>query len=383
LSAEVVAVPEIILDGLTKAFSGRRAADELSLTVKNGEYLCILGPTGSGKTTCLRMICGLTKPDEGRVLFDGADVTNKAVSERKAAMLSQVYSLFPPKTVYENVMFSPVIKEWDEKDAKQLVKSMIRMVHMENKVDSHPRELSGGQQQRTALARALASDSDVLLLDEPLRALDARLRLELRKELRSLVKEMGLTAIHVTHDQDEALEMADRIAIIRKGKIIQVGTPMEVFQDPVTPFAANFVGRSNMFLGKMLNECDEYAEVKLENGAVVKARKTCIPAGMDVIVAIKIGSTRIPVIQAPTEKRPNPETPEGFFKGKVERILYEGATITIEVSVEGVGLVSSKLPNRRYDEYQAGSEVMVSWLPEKAIVFEMPPEGIEDELRLD
>jgi ABC-type Fe3+/spermidine/putrescine transport system ATPase subunit len=329
------------------------------------------------------MICGLAKPDKGRVLFDGVDVTNKAVSERKAAMLSQVYSLFPPKTVYENVMFSPQIKEWDEKDAKQLVKSMLRMVHMENKVDSYPHELSGGQQQRTALARALASDSDVLLLDEPLRALDARLRLELRKELRSLVKEMGLTAIHVTHDQDEALEMADRIAVIRKGKIIQVGTPMEVFQNPITPFVANFVGRSNMFYGKIITECDEFAEVKLENGTIIRARKTCIPLGTVVVVAIKIGSTRIPAILEPTEKRPNPEMPEGFFKGRVERILYEGATITVEVNVEGVGLVSSKLPNRRFDEYKTGTEVMVSWLPEKAIVFEMPPEGIEDELRLD
>jgi len=376
-------VPEIVLDKLNKDYNGHLAANELSLTVKDGEYLCILGPTGSGKTTCLRMICGLTKPDSGKVLFDGIDVTNKAVSERKAAMLSQVYSLFPPKTVYENVMFSPEIKEWEEGDAKQLVKSMIRMVHMESKVDSYPHELSGGQQQRTALARALASNSDVLLLDEPLRALDARLRLELRKELKSLVKEMGLTAIHVTHDQDEALEMADRIAIIRKGKIIQIGTPMEVFQNPKTPFTANFVGRSNMFFGKIRSVNEEHTDVELENGTMIKARKTDIPVGTDVIVAIKIGSTRIPVIHKPTEKRPDPVMPEGFFKGKVERILYEGATITIELGTDGIGLVSSKLPNRRYDEYEVGSEVMVSWLPEKAIVFEMPTEGVEEELRLD
>ena len=229
-------MPEITLDGLVKDYGGCLAANGLSLKVNDGEYLCILGPTGSGKTTCLRMICGLTRPDEGKVLFDGVDVTDMPVSERKATMLSQVYSLFPPKTVYENVMFSPEIKEWDEESARQLVKSMIKMVHMENKVNSYPHELSGGQQQRTALARALASNSEILLLDEPLRALDARLRLELRQELRSLVKEMGLTAIHVTHDQDEALEMADRIAIIRNGRIVQIGTPIEVFQDPATPF---------------------------------------------------------------------------------------------------------------------------------------------------
>jgi len=379
----VVAVPEILLDDLYKNYGGTMAANALSLRVNEGEYLCILGPTGSGKTTCLRMICGLTKPDKGRVLFDGRDVTNMPISERKAAMLSQVYSLFPPKTVYENVIFSPQIKEWDEEEAKQLVKSTIKMVHMENKVNAYPLELSGGQQQRTALARALASDSDILLLDEPLRALDARLRLELRQELRSLVKEMGLTAIHVTHDQDEALEMADRIAIIRKGRIVQIGTPMEVFQDPVTPFVANFVGRSNVFIGKVHSVCDLFSEIELENGKMIKARKTDIPIGTEVAVAIKIGSTRIPVIPHPTAERPDPEVPQGYFRGKVERILYEGATITVEVSADGIGLVSSKLPNRKYDDYEAGTDVMVTWLPEKANVFGIPPEGIDEELRLD
>jgi len=379
----VSTTPEIILENLCKRYGRTTAADGLSLNVKEGEYLCILGPTGSGKTTCLRMICGLTKPDGGKVLFDGIDVTNMPVSERKAAMVSQIYSLFPPKTVYENIMFSPKIKEWDEEESRQLVKSTIKMVHMENKIDSYPHELSGGQQQRTALARALASDSDILLLDEPLRALDARLRLELRQELKSLVKEMGLTAIQVTHDQDEALEMADRIAVIRKGKIIQIGTPMEVFWNPVTPFVANFVGRSNIFLGNIRSVGDAFSEVELKNGTVIKARKTDLPVGTDVAVTIKIGSTRMPVIPKPTEEKPEPEMPEGFFKGKVERILYEGATITVEAGVDGLGLVSSKLPNRKYDDYKEGYEVMVSWLPERASVFEIPPEGIDEELRLD
>jgi ABC-type Fe3+/spermidine/putrescine transport system ATPase subunit len=379
----VAAVPEIVLDGLHKEYKGIPAADGLSLKVNAGEYLCILGPTGSGKTTCLRMICGLTKPDKGRILFDGVDVTDMPVSERKATMLSQIYSLFPPKTVYENVIFSPEIKEWDEEEAKQLVKGMIKLVHMENKVNSYPHELSGGQQQRTALARALASDSDVLLLDEPLRALDARLRLELRQDLKSLVKEMGLTAIHVTHDQDEALEMADRIAIIRNGRFVQVGTPMEVFRDPITPFVANFVGRSNIFVGKLCSSCDEFSEIELANGTIIRARSTSLPIGTEVAVAIKIGSTRAPIVPMPTEDKPDPEIPEGFFRGNVERILYEGATITVEVGVEGIGLVSSKLPNRKYDDYKAGDEVMISWMPERASVFEIPPEGIDEELRLD
>jgi ABC-type spermidine/putrescine transport systems, ATPase components len=376
-------MPEIILDKLVKDYGNKiLAADGLSLKINDGEYMCILGPTGSGKTTCLRMICGLTHPDDGTVSFGGKDVTDMPISERKATMLSQAYSLFPPMTVYENVMFSPKIREKEE-GSKQMVKSMIRMVHMENKVQSYPNELSGGQQQRTALARALASESDILLLDEPLRALDARLRLELRQDLRSLVKEMGLTAIHVTHDQDEALEMADRIAIIRKGKIVQVGTPIEVFQNPSTPFVANFVGRSNIFKGKLIGNYEKHSEVELDSGQIIQAKRIDVPPGTEVVVAVKIGSTRMTNIVMPSEECPDPEQAEGYFRGTVERILYEGSTFTLEVNVESIGIVSSKLPNRRYDDYAKGNEVIVSWLPEKATIFTMPPEGLEEELRLD
>ncbi|MDR0523412.1 MAG: ABC transporter ATP-binding protein [Candidatus Methanoplasma sp.] len=370
-------MPEIVLDGLVKRYGSCRAADGLSLEIRDGEYLCILGPTGSGKTTCLRMICGLTRPDGGRVLFDGRDATRDPVSARSATMLSQSYSLFPPKTVHENVMFSPKIKEWPEEEAKQVVKSMIGMVHMESKAESYPRELSGGQQQRTALARALASDSEILLLDEPLRALDARLRLELRKELRSMVKEMGLTAIHVTHDQDEALEMADRIAVIRGGRIIQVGTPMDVFRDPATPFVANFVGRSNIFSGRKTGESGGASEIEVSGAggavATVRARASDIPIGGAAAVAVKIGATAM--------AGSGGDGP-GYFPGKVARVLYEGATITVEADTP-FGAVSAKLPDRMYEDYSEGMEVSIGWRPEDASVFGTPPERLEEELRLD
>lgn len=371
-------MPEIVLEHLVKDFgNGCFASNDLNLTVKDGEYLCILGPTGSGKTTTLRTICGLTIPDSGRVLFDGQDMADVHISERKATMLSQVYSLFPPKTVYDNVMFAPKIKKWNQDASKQLVKSMIDMVHMTNKVQSYPHELSGGQQQRTALARALASNSDVLLLDEPLRALDARLRLELRKDLKSMVKEMGLTSIHVTHDQDEALEMADRIAIIRNGKIIQIGTPRDVFENPATPFVANFVGRSNIMVGTMYNHTPEYSTIKLDNGSFIRARCSDIPKGTEVAVAIKIGS----VILAHYEKVD--EDSDFFFVGEIERILYEGATITVEINVKGLGTISAKLSNRKFDDYKEGDKVTVSWNSDKGSVFNIPECGMEEELRLD
>jgi ABC-type Fe3+/spermidine/putrescine transport system ATPase subunit len=372
-------MPEIILEDLVKDYGNERpAANHLSLTVHDGEYLCLLGPTGAGKTTALRMICGLTRPDSGRILFDGKDVKDIPINERQATMLSQMYSLFPPKTVYDNVMFSPKIKEWPDEDSKQVVKSMLKMVHMEHKSGWYPAALSGGQQQRTALARALASDSKILLLDEPLRALDARLRLELRKELKSMVKEMGLTSIHVTHDQDEALEVADRIAIIRKGRIVQVGTPMEVFKNPRTPFVANFVGRSNVFTGMLESSTPRCSVIRMDNGTTIKARPTDIEVGTKVVVTVKIGST------VPDEivQNASPDAQAGYFTGTVERVLYEGATITIETSVSGIGTVISQRSSKRFDDYRSGMGVNITWPPEQASVFRIPEEGLEEELRL-
>lgn len=367
-------MPEITLENVCKKFDDSVAADNLSLSIRDGEYICILGPTGAGKTTCMRMICGLTVPDSGRILFDGEDITNKDIDLRNATMLSQTYSLFPHMSVYDNVMFAPKIHEWPESTSKQIVRSMMNMVHLEQKADWMPNQLSGGQQQRIALARALASGSKVLLLDEPLRALDARLRINLRKELRSMAKEMGLTCIHVTHDQDEALEMADRIAVIRKGRIIQFDTPKDIFDNPATPFVANFVGRSNVLVGKV-RSVGEKTVVEVGPGILMEARSGAVTIGQDVVLTIKVGSTRI---------RHHDENADGAYcTGRIERILYEGVTITVEVMVEGVGIISSKLPNRKFDDYKVGEEVEISWSYDKASVFPMPSNGLEEEMRLD
>lgn len=360
-------MPEIILENLCKDFDGHKAADNMNLRIEDGEYICILGPTGAGKTTCMRMICGLTRPDSGRILLDGVDVTELSPDMRNATMLSQAYSLFPHMNVFENIIFAPMIKEWSLEESQQIVKSMLHLVHLEQKAKWMPDELSGGQQQRIALARALASGSKVLLLDEPLRALDARLKINIRKELRSLVKEMGLTCIHVTHEQDEALEMADRIAVLRDGKIIQFGTPREVFDNPSTPFVANFVGRSNVVVGKY----DSEGFLTTESGLRVPCRKGSLNDGDEAVMAVKIGATRL-----------CPDG-EGVLSGIIERVLYEGVTITVEILVDGVGIVSVKLPNRRYDDVFPGTRTGIIWNPEHAPVFPMPEYGLENEMRLD
>lgn len=382
------ATTEIRMRGLVKEYPGGvRALDGLDLTVRDGEYLCLLGPTGAGKTTVLRALCGLVEPDGGTVEFDGKDVTEVPISMRKATMLSQRYALFPNMDVYDNVMFAPHLLKWGAEDVKRLATSLIDLVHMSKKVDSMPCELSGGQQQRTALARAMASDSDILLLDEPLRALDARLRIELRKELKSMVKDMGLTSIHVTHDQDEAMEVADRIAIIRGGKVIQVGTPKDVFQNPATPFVANFLGRSNTFEGTFVEGGEDHSVVELESGYRVRARPADLNPGDPAVVAVKIGATVPTRISGKEDvqdrKMPPGEMPDGYFRGQVQRTLFEGSTITIEVYVGGLGTVSARRSSRRYEDYSPGTEVAVTWQPRQASVFPMPEGGLEEELRLE
>ncbi len=342
----------------------------MDLEVRDGEYLCLLGPTGAGKTTILRIVSGLARPDEGKVLFDGKVMNKVEPEDRRAVMLSQTYALFPQLTVAENILFGPDIRQYDDQVKERTLADMLDLVRLTNRPDAYPNELSGGMMQRTALARALASGASVLLLDEPLRALDARLRISLRHELRSLAKSMGITTIHVTHDQDEALVMADRIAVIREGKVVQVGSPGDVFDNPTTPFVANFVGQSNFFVG-IVEEKAESTVVRGESRHVVLARPCDRPVGERVVVGVKVGNTEVH------------KEGEGFFEGSVERILFEGRNIYLDVDVPGLGRFSSKIPSWRLGRLAVGDQVKIKWSADKATVFAMPPEGLEKELRVE
>jgi ABC-type Fe3+/spermidine/putrescine transport system ATPase subunit len=290
--------------------------------------------------------------------------------DRRAVMLSQFYALFPQLTVAGNILFGPDIRQYDQKVKERTLADMLDLVRLTNRPDAYPGELSGGMMQRTALARALASGASVLLLDEPLRALDARLRISLRHELRSLAKSMGITTIHVTHDQDEALVMADRIAIIREGKVLQVGTPGDVFDSPASPFVANFVGQSNFFVGTV-EEKSESTLVKGGLGHVVMARPCEQRLGEKVVVGVKVGNTEVH------------KEGEGYFDGTVERILFEGRNIFLDVDVATVGRFSVKIPSWRLGRLTVGDKVKIKWSADKAIVFSMPQEGLEKELRVE
>jgi len=239
---------------VTKLFGAFRALDEVSLKIETGELVALLGPSGSGKTTLLRIIAGLEVPDRGTILFHGEDATSRRVQDRGVGFVFQHYALFRHMTVFENVAFGLRVMPWRRRPLRAEIKARVRrlleLVQLEWLADRYPGQLSGGQRQRVALARALAVEPKVLLLDEPFGALDAKVRQELRRWLRRLHEEIHVTGVLVTHDQEEALEVADRVVVMNGGQIEQVGTPEEVFNHPASEFVLNFLGHVNVFHGR-------------------------------------------------------------------------------------------------------------------------------------
>ena len=243
--------------GVSKRFGTFEALNGVNLDIQPGELVALLGPSGSGKTTLLRVIAGLERPDSGRILFNGEDTTDTRVQEREVGFVFQHYALFRHMSIFENVAFGlrvrPRALRPSEAEIKRRVMELLKLIQLDWLSDRYPHQLSGGQRQRVALARALAIEPKVLLLDEPFGALDAKVRKELRRWLRRLHDEINLTSVFVTHDQEEALEVADRIVVVNQGRIEQVGTPDEVYDHPATPFVYEFLGNVNLFEGRVHN----------------------------------------------------------------------------------------------------------------------------------
>ncbi|MBL8090273.1 MAG: ABC transporter ATP-binding protein [Anaerolineales bacterium] len=233
------------ISNVTKQFGDTVVVDNFNLEIGKGEFVSFLGPSGCGKTTTLRMVAGFENPTSGKILLDGADITDKAPNQRNVGMIFQSYALFPNMTVAQNIGFGLKVRKEADAVVKQRVSEMISLINLEAHANKYPYQLSGGQQQRVSLARALAIRPQVLLLDEPLSALDAKIRVSLRSEIRSIQKSLGITAIFVTHDQEEALSISDRIVVMNAGEMEQVGTPFEIYNFPKTRFVANFVGSLN------------------------------------------------------------------------------------------------------------------------------------------
>jgi len=253
----------VLLKGLTKRFGNVKAVDGIDLAVGEGEFLSILGPSGCGKTTTLRMIAGLVDQDAGKIFIGNNDVSNTPAYRRNTAMVFQNYALFPHMNVYENIAYGLKINNMKNDEILKKVREIISLMNLQGQEEKKVNQLSGGQQQRVALARALIVEPDVLLFDEPLSNLDKMLRIKMRKEIKNIQKKLGITSIYVTHDQEEALSISDRIVIMNNGQIEQIGEPQDIYRRPGTEFVADFIGNSNFFNADVVSKTDDRVILKL------------------------------------------------------------------------------------------------------------------------
>jgi spermidine/putrescine transport system ATP-binding protein len=326
---------EIGIAGVSKVFGQRaaafRALDAVDLTIRPGEFFTLLGPSGCGKTTLLRLIAGFEQPTTGRITLDGADVTALGPNRRPVNTVFQSYALFPHMTVAENIGFGLRMQGRPRAEVARTVAEMLQLVRMEAMADRRPAEISGGQQQRVALARALAPRPRVLLLDEPLSALDLKLRKEMQGELKRLQHETGITFVFVTHDQEEALTMSDRIAVMSAGRILQVGTPETIYNAPVNRFVADFIGETNFLRLTVTGSGEGFATLSLPGGGVARAR---LPEGAGAVP----GSVVTAVIRP--EQAEATEAGAGDLEAEVESAVFFGTDTHLHLRLaDGQGFV--------------------------------------------
>ncbi|MHA2357301.1 MAG: ABC transporter ATP-binding protein [Candidatus Heimdallarchaeaceae archaeon] len=242
---------KVQLKDITKYYEQRRGVERINLLIEDGEYLAVLGPTGAGKTTTMYLIAGLVSPSEGSIHFDDEDITDIPAEDRNVGFVFEEYNLFPRMNVMSNVLFGPIVKDLDVAESTHIARELFSLLNIPGKEENFPDEISGGQKQRVALSRAIVSNAQLLVMDDPLRALDAKIREILQVELRNLVKDLGLTCIHATHDTQEAMRVADRIAVFKDGQIEQIGTPEEVYNYPKSIYVANFLGETSQIKGEI------------------------------------------------------------------------------------------------------------------------------------
>jgi spermidine/putrescine transport system ATP-binding protein len=345
-------------EGVTKRFGAATAVQELTLTVGQGEFFSLLGPSGCGKTTTLRMVAGFEQPTEGSIFLDGDPVQGVPPYKRNVNTVFQSYALFDHLDVRSNVAFGLKRRKVPEPEIAHRVGAALELVQLRGRERSRPHELSGGQRQRVALARALVNRPAVLLLDEPLGALDLKLRRQMQVELKSIQREVGITFLYVTHDQEEALAMSDRIAVMDGGVVEQCGTPEEVYERPAKPFVAGFIGISNLIEGTV-----EGADVRLANGTLVPAR---VPADCGDGAAVQLSVRPEKILLDGDEP--------GLVKlnGTVAERVYVGTATQVIVELEGgarvVALEQNTQRARADDRWELGDAVRVGWHPEHSLV---------------
>jgi len=366
-------LPDINIVNLTKRYGRITAVDRLNLSIRNGEYFTLLGPSGCGKTTLLRSIGGLTHPDEGEIYIGGRSVTELPPEDRGVGFVFQHFEIFPFMTIAENVAYGPYIRGWDLDYAEKRVYEALKVVNLLERAEDYPRDLGAPGLQRCGIARALATDARLLLFDEPMGAMDPRIKRQFRYELRKIVKDQGLTAIHVTHDQEEAMVISDRIAVMRRGRIVQVGTPLELYYRPNSIFVANFVGEIDFLDGFVVDEREEGCVVEVRGGFLLATSDPMRREGERVVVGVRRENFSI-----------NPGRRRGYNRlpGKVKRSMFVGTYIQHHVDLENGYAVAVKEPSGQGGVLSPNQEVTLSFNPEDCLVFKYP-ENLEDEIALE
>lgn len=362
------AAAELLLDRVHKTYDGTVAVDRVTLAIHRGELVSLLGPSGCGKTTTLRMVGGFIQPTEGAIFLRGRDVTRLEPHKRDTAMVFQSYALFPHLSVVENVAFGLRRRRVPGAEVQRRVAAMLELLHLNGMEKRLPRQLSGGQQQRVAVARALVVNPAVLLLDEPLSNLDAKLRASTRIELRRIQQELGLTAIFVTHDQEEAMAISDRIAVMNKGLVEQVGTTHQIYEQPATPFVATFIGSSNTFYGTIRSRTGDEVVVETAAGRLAGRAAEGVQAGLAegaaaqlIVRAEHLQVT--PVSGAPTSGRLD------CLLGTVEVASYLGSTVALSIRTAPDVLVLAQSADQALSAVPIHAAVAVNWRRDHAIVF--------------
>ena len=324
---------------LSKSFGNKKVLSDISFYINKGEFITFLGPSGCGKTTLLRMIAGFLQPDEGTILMDGKDIAALPPHKRELNTVFQRYALFPHLDVYENIAFGLKLKGVPEKEIDQRVRKVLKLVAMSDYEDRDIETLSGGQQQRIAIARAIVNQPKILLLDEPLAALDLKMRKDMQIELKEMHRKLGITFIYVTHDQEEALTLSDTIVVMNEGKIQQIGTPTDIYNEPVNCFVADFIGESNILKGRMLRD---------RRVAFIKHEFDCVDEGFGEDVPVD-------VVVRPEDIYFTTDPAKCQFKAKVNSCIFKGVHYEMWVDTD----TGYELMIQDYDAYPVGSEVML------------------------
>jgi ABC-type Fe3+/spermidine/putrescine transport system ATPase subunit len=383
-------MPTIELKNISKHFGKVVAAQNINLQIKDGEYVTVLGPSGCGKTTLVKILSGIWEPTEGDCFIDGKKVTGIPTYERDLGYIFQNIALFPHMTVWQNANYAPIVKDWDREKGEKVTTESLELVNMLRRRGFKPFELSGGEKQKVGIARALCAGSKLLILDEPLSALDARVRLELRYEIKRLVKERGLTAIHVTHDQEEAMSTSDRIVLMRAGKIVEVDTPQNMYNNPKNLFTANFIGEANFIEGSIM-KCGtgEVAECKTgllsdcgSDECIMEARHKHRLVLKNPGGKFRVGDGVVMMVR-PENLSISKNEKENALNGRITEKIFMGSFMRYRVKLHTEDTVQVEVPEADDKIFNIGENVNVIFRPKKLLVYPQPRQGLKEVLSLE